>query len=89
MKSKVNFMRARRQGFTLVEVLVVITIIVVLSKIDGSRTWAMTDVDQLHPDAINAAWLPNVPEGMAHGDYRLAIYFDGSSGKVNVKNQPK
>jgi prepilin-type N-terminal cleavage/methylation domain-containing protein len=60
-----------------------------LSKIDASRTWAMTDVDQLHPDAKNAAWLPNVPEGMAHGDYRLAIYFDGSCGKVNIQNQPK
>ena len=60
-----------------------------LSKIDPSRTWAMTDVDQLHPDAKNAAWLPDVPEGMAHGDYRLAIYFDGGCGKVNVKNQPK
>ncbi len=60
-----------------------------LSKIDASRTWAMTDVDQLHPDAKNAAWLPNVPEGMAHGDYRLAIYFDGSGGKLNIKNQPK
>ena len=27
----------------------------VLSKIDPSRTWAMTDVDQLHPDAKNAS----------------------------------
>ncbi len=60
-----------------------------LSKIDASRTWAMTDVDQLHPDAKSAAWKPDVPEGMAHGTYRLAIYFDGSSGKVDVQNRPR
>ena len=28
-------------------------------------------------------WKPDVPEGMAHGDYRLAIYFDGNGGKVD------
>ena len=61
-----------------------------MSRIDPTRTWAFTDLDQLHPDAIaaNAGWLKEVPEKLAHGSYRLAMYFDGSSGKVNQKNKP-
>jgi prepilin-type N-terminal cleavage/methylation domain-containing protein len=59
-----------------------------LSRIDPSRTWAITDVDQLHPDAAGAGWINDVPDGMAHGTYRLAMYFDGSGGKVNVNNKP-
>jgi prepilin-type N-terminal cleavage/methylation domain-containing protein len=57
-----------------------------LSRINTSRTWAITDVDQLHPDIGSAAWKADVPEKMAHGSYRLAIYFDGSGGKVNRYN---
>ncbi len=56
------------------------------SKINLSRTWAMTDVDQLHPDVGNAGWKADIPEKMAHGSYRLAMYFDGSGGKVNQNN---
>ncbi len=61
-----------------------------MSKIDPTRTWAFTDLDQLHPDAIaaGAGWIKEVPEKMAHGSYRLAMYFDGSAGKVDVKNKP-
>lgn len=61
-----------------------------MSRIDPGRTWAFTDLDQLHPDALaaKASWLKEVPEKMAHGSYRLAMYFDGSSGKLNQKNQP-
>ena len=57
-----------------------------LSRINTSRTWAITDVDQRHPDIGSAAWKADVPEKMAHGSYRLAIYFDGSGGKVNRYN---
>ena len=57
-----------------------------LSRINVSRTWAITDVDQLHPDIGSAAWKADVPEKMAHGSYRLAMYFDGSGGKVNQYN---
>lgn len=56
------------------------------SQINTSRTWAITDVDQLHPDIGSAAWKADVPEKMAHGSYRLAMYFDGSGGKVNQYN---
>lgn len=64
------------------------TLSAALSRIDPSRTGAITDVDQLHPDAKGAGWLSDVPDGMAHGTYRLAVYFDGSSRKVNVTNKP-
>lgn len=64
------------------------TLSATLSRIDPSRTWAITDVDQLHPNAKGASWLNDVPDGMAHGTYRLAVYFDGSSRKVNVTNKP-
>ncbi len=59
---------------------------VALSQINTSRTWAMTDVDQLHPDIGGAGWKADVPPKMAHGSYRLAVYFDGSIGKVNKDN---
>jgi prepilin-type N-terminal cleavage/methylation domain-containing protein len=60
-----------------------------LSKINASRTWAMTDVDQLHPDVKDAGWKADTPEKMAHGTYRLAVYFDGAGGKVDQENKPK
>ncbi len=61
----------------------------VSSKINPSRTWAMTDVDQLHPDVGDATWKSDVPAAMSHGSYRLAIYFDGAGGKVNQDNTPQ
>jgi hypothetical protein len=43
-------------------------------------------VDQLHPEIPK----PNLktPEGMAHGGYRLGIYFDGGMGRFGVDNNP-
>lgn len=60
-----------------------------MSKMNPSRTWAFTDLDQLHPDAAGAGWLQDTPTDMAHGDYRLAGYFDGHIGKVDKNNDPK
>lgn len=60
----------------------------VLSQPKASRTWAMTELDQLHPEIGSAAWKIETPAGMTHGSYRLALYFDSSVGKVNEKNQP-
>ena len=60
-----------------------------MSMINPSRTWAFTDLDQLHPDAKGAGWFNEIPAEMAHGSYRLAMYFDGSCNKVNVNNEPK
>lgn len=57
----------------------------VMSQPQTSRTWAMTEIDQLHPDRK-----PDIrnPEGMVHGRFRLGIYFDGSVRKLNVNNDP-
>lgn len=61
----------------------------VISRIDPARQWAMSDLDQLHPDVGNATWKPDIPAEMSHGDYRIAIYFDGHAGKLNVDNEPR
>jgi prepilin-type N-terminal cleavage/methylation domain-containing protein len=61
----------------------------VLAQPKTSRTWAMTELDQLHPDIGTADWKSRIPAEMIHGDYRLALYFDGSVGKVNRNNSPK
>jgi prepilin-type N-terminal cleavage/methylation domain-containing protein len=62
---------------------------VVIAQPKASRTWAMTELDQLHPNVGNADWKSRIPPEMIHGDYRLALYFDGSVGKVNQDNSPK
>ena len=61
---------------------------VVLSQPKTSGTWAMTELDQLHPNVGNASWKPLTPPTMTHGRYRLALYFNGSVGKVNQNNEP-
>jgi prepilin-type N-terminal cleavage/methylation domain-containing protein len=61
----------------------------VLSQPLASRTWAMTELDQLHPEIGTADWKSRIPPQMIHGDYRLALYFDGSVGKVNQDNSRK
>ena len=64
------------------------TMAAAFSQIDISRVWALSDVDQLHPDVVNQGWKKDVPEEMSHGNYRIAVYFDGHSGKLNKDNEP-
>lgn len=61
---------------------------VVLSQRRIERTWAITALDQLHPEITNPALTEGTPEGLAHGTYRLGVYFDGSVGKFNIDNKP-
>jgi prepilin-type N-terminal cleavage/methylation domain-containing protein len=61
----------------------------ILAQPQTSRTWAMTELDQLHPDIGTADWKSRIPPEMIHGDYRLALYFDGTVGKVNQDNSRK
>ena len=61
----------------------------VLGRIDAARTWAMSDLDQQHPDIGNPSWKNEIPEEMSHGTFRLAIYFDGHAGKLDKDNNPK
>jgi prepilin-type N-terminal cleavage/methylation domain-containing protein len=60
----------------------------VLAQPKTSRTWAMTEVDQTHPDIGNPDWKSKTPPGMIHGNYRLALYFDGTVGKLDKNNNP-
>lgn len=60
----------------------------VLAQPKTARTWAMTELDQAHPAITNPSLKEGTPEGMAHGTYRLALYFDGTVGKVNQDNKP-
>ncbi len=61
----------------------------VISRIDPARQWAISDLDQLHPGAKGAGWIKDVPEEMSHGDHRIAIFFDGHAGKLDVNNKLK
>ena len=57
----------------------------VMSQPNIERTWAMTETDSLHPSLQGH---PGLPEGMAHGRYRLGIFFDGSVRKLDANNEP-
>lgn len=61
---------------------------VVLSQPKTERIWAITAFDQLHPEVTDPALKGGTPEGLAHGTYRLGVYFDGSVGKLNKDNKP-
>jgi prepilin-type N-terminal cleavage/methylation domain-containing protein len=61
---------------------------VVLAQPKAARTWAMTELDQLHPGISDPGLKEGCPEGLAHGSYRLGIYFDGSVGKFDKNNNP-
>ncbi len=60
----------------------------VMGQPQTSRTWAITEFDQLHPGISNPDLKKGTPEGMTHGTYRLGIYFDGSIGKLDINNKP-
>lgn len=60
-----------------------------LSRISASRTWALSDLDQQHPDVGNPGWKKLIPEEMSHGSFRIAIFFDGHAGKLNKDNELK
>ena len=46
----------------------------------------LTEVDKLHPNfrGSNPGWFEALPEGMAHGDYRLGLYWDGHVSKLDI-----
>lgn len=59
---------------------------VVMSQPNIERVWAFTEVDNLHPTMTKPD--PAYPEGMAHGRYRLGMFFDGSIRNLNANNEP-
>lgn len=61
---------------------------VVLAQPKAARTWAMTEMDQLHPEISDSALKTGCPEGLAHGTFRLGVYFDGAVGRFDRDNNP-
>mgnify|MGYP000622138561 CR=1 FL=1 len=59
----------------------------VVTQIDPARTWIMSDLDQKHPELGNPAWKSQIPAEMSHGNYRIAVFFDGHAGKLDVDNE--
>jgi len=64
------------------------TMAAVLGQIDPMRIWAISDLDQQHPDVKNPGWKKDIPPEMSHGKYRIAIFFDGHAGKLDIDNTP-
>jgi prepilin-type N-terminal cleavage/methylation domain-containing protein len=59
----------------------------VMSQPLASRTWAITEFDQLHPEISDPDLKKGTPDGMTHGKFRLGVYFDGSVGKLDTNNK--
>ncbi|MGF1678267.1 MAG: prepilin-type N-terminal cleavage/methylation domain-containing protein [Candidatus Methylacidiphilales bacterium] len=53
-----------------------------------SRTWAMTEADQLHPDVAGASWRAQAPAQPLHGNRRPTLFFDGRLEMIPVENVP-
>ena len=51
----------------------------------------ITENDKAQPGYENSTpgWFDKLPEGMAHGSYRLGLYWDGHVGKLDINLQPK
>ncbi|MBK1827626.1 type II secretion system protein [Haloferula rosea] len=45
----------------------------------------LTEVDREHPNFVGSTpgWFDGLPSGMAHGSYRLGLYWDGHVGRLN------
>lgn len=50
----------------------------------------LTDMDQLHPDLDTSqpSWKNEIPAGLARGNYRFALYWDGHVGKTDKDLNP-
>ncbi|MBK1857556.1 type II secretion system protein [Cerasicoccus arenae] len=52
--------------------------------IDPSRTWAVMDADQQHPDVTGKGWASSTPAKPIHGSVRNTLFFDGHVEAVDV-----
>ena len=60
-----------------------------LSKMSNPSTSLMLiEIDRLVPGLGNPGWISTVPEKMAHGSYRLGLFWDGHVSKLNVDLEP-
>lgn len=51
---------------------------------DPANRLMLIEIDLLIPNFGNPGWKDTVPEGMAHGTYRLGLFWDGHVGRLNV-----
>ncbi|MCU0796564.1 MAG: type II secretion system GspH family protein [Akkermansiaceae bacterium] len=51
----------------------------------------LSEIDRKHPEfkVSKPSWLADVPENLAHGSYRLGLYWDGHVGKLDEDLKPK
>lgn len=55
---------------------------------DPSRSLICYEIDRQLPKLGKPGWLSLVPEKMAHGSYRLGLYWDGHVGKFDINMNP-
>ena len=55
---------------------------------DSAASLMLIEIDQLVPGLGKPGWISSVPEKMAHGTYRLGLYWDGHVGRLNVDLEP-
>lgn len=58
-----------------------------LSKMGSpAQRLMMTENDKVHPNynGSTPGWFNGLAEGMAHGSYRLGVYWDGHVGKLDI-----
>lgn len=50
----------------------------------------LSEIDKEHPEfkVSKPSWLSGIPEGMAHGTFRLGLYWDGRVGKLDKDLKP-
>ena len=59
---------------------------VMSSMTSSASSLVLSEIDKEHPEfkVSKPSWLSLVPEGMAHGNYRLGLYWDGHVGKLDI-----
>jgi hypothetical protein len=55
---------------------------------DASASLMLIEIDQQVPGLGKPGWISSVPENLAHGTYRLGLYWDGHVGRLNVDLEP-
>lgn len=58
---------------------------VMSSMTSPAASLVLSEIDRLHPEfkVSKPGWLEEVPEGLAHGSYRLGLFWDGHVGKLD------
>lgn len=55
---------------------------------DPAASLILIEIDRELPNMGTPGWISAVPEKMAHGTYRLGLYWDGHVGRLNKNMEP-